>query len=274
MRDLTKLYLKKVRKESDNPEIKDAIDYMLDDIPVHLRPKSSFKDANKKMSEIEKALEIKESYEDIFLGTIDESGAGMSRVLKMLDSGKDFIMITTSRGNKSTKENQKNNNKLIKYIRDKIGMKVGAYKLVGHWKECSETLGDGENISDCKGTITDTLEESWLIVKPDDIPSNVFLDIANNVATKYNQDAYVIRKEGKLTLNSKNGDEWANLGNANRNSLTTGFGKIMGLQGYTELKKVRNTGRLQNIVFEGIYLSVPKNSNFSKMMFKELNILY
>jgi hypothetical protein len=218
-------------------------------------------------------LEIKEQYEDVFVGTIDESGAGMGRVLKMLEDGKDFVMITASRGGKSNKENQSNNYSLIKYIRQEIGMKVGAYKLVGHWKECSETLGDNDTIADCKGQITDTLEESWLVIKPDDIPSDVFLDISNKVAKKYNQDAYVIRKEGKLTLNSKNGDVWADLGRANRKSLSTGFGKIAGLQGYTELKKVRNTGRIQNIVFEGIYLSIPKSSNFSKMLYKEMNIL-
>lgn len=217
---------------------------------------------------------MKEAYEVDFIGTIDESGAGIARVLKMLDDNKDFLMITASRGNKTRKENQKNNNNLISYIRKELGMKVGAYKLVGHWKECSEPLDDGETLADCKGGISDTLEESWLIIKPDDISGDLFRDIANKVAKKYNQDAYVIRKDGKLTLNSKNGDEWIDLGKANRSSLSTGFVRISGIQGYSELKKVRNSGRVQNIVFENIYLSVPKDTNFSKMIFKEMSILY
>lgn len=56
MRDLTKLYLKKVKKETNDPEIKDAISDMLGDytdLPSFMRPKSSFREANKKMSEIE-----------------------------------------------------------------------------------------------------------------------------------------------------------------------------------------------------------------------------
>lgn len=219
-------------------------------------------------------LMIKEDYESDFIGAIDESGAGMSRVLRMLDDNKDFLMITAFRGDKTRKENQKNNSDLISYIRKEIGMKVGAYKLVGHWKECSKPLMDGETLADCKGSIQDTLEESWLIVKPDDISGDLFRDIANKVAKKYNQDAYVIRKDGKLTLNSKNGDEWVDLGKANRDSLSTGFVGISGIQGYSELKKVRNSGRVQNIVFENIYLSVPKDNNFSKMIFKEMSILY
>lgn len=271
-------YLKKKSAETDDKELKNRILDLIEDDEATLasitRPKSSFKSANKRMSSIENALEIKEQYDDGYVGTIDESGAGMSRVIKMLDDGGDFIMITASRGDKSRKENQKNNNDLIRYIRQELGMKTGAYKLVGHWKECSEVLGDGETIADCGGDIVDTLEESWLIIKPNNVSSDDFLDMANKAAKKYHQDAYVIRKEGKLTLNSKNGDVWGDLGRAGRESLSTGFRKIMGLQGYTELKKTRDSGRIQNIVFEGVYLSVPKNSNFSRMMFKEMNILY
>jgi hypothetical protein len=68
------------------------------------------------------------------IGEINE--AGISRVLKTLEDGVDFAIITAFRGNKTTKENLKDNNQLIKDIRGELGQKVGAYKIVGHWKEC------------------------------------------------------------------------------------------------------------------------------------------
>jgi hypothetical protein len=218
--------------------------------------------------------DLLENQYDLEYGRVDESGAGISRVLKTLDSGVDFLIITAFRGTSSKKENTQNNNKLIKYIRSEYGTKIGAYKLVGHWKECSEPLKDNEKISDCKGQITDTLEESWLIVKPDDFNSEDFLKIAIKSATKYNQDAFIIRKDGKLTINGKDGTVWEDLGKANKKSLSQGFSKIVDVQGFSELKKNRGKGRSANIVFESLNIVIPKEQNSSKELFTRANILY
>lgn len=217
---------------------------------------------------------LQERYEIDSYGTIDESGAGISRVLKTLEDGNDFLIITASRGKFSKKENAKRNSQLIKSIRDELGVKSGAYKLVGHWKECNHKLEDGQKISDCKGAIKDELEESWLIPKPKNIAPEEFLDIAKKVAKKYDQDAFVIRIDGKLTLNGKDGTVWEDLGKADKKSISTGFSRIIDVQGYSELKKQRNKGRNINIIFEDIALVVPKDNNNSKRLFASANILY
>jgi hypothetical protein len=209
-------------------------------------------------------------------GRIDESGAGIKRVMSTLDSGVDFAMITASRGSNSPKVNRANNNKLIKEIRKELHQKVGAYKLIGHWKECSEPLKDGEKIKDCKGKIINALEETWLIIKPDDVSSEDFEKAIRNAAKKYQQDAYVIRREGKLELKGKDGTVWADLGKANKDSLSKGFEKVLGVQGYSELAKDRKHGRVNNIVFEdfNIGVVVPDDTNSSKQLFNAANFLY
>lgn len=207
-------------------------------------------------------------------GQVDESGAGISRVLKTLENNADFLIITAFRGSNTKKENQKANNELIKYIRSEFGNKAGAYKLVGHWKECSEPLEDGQKISDCKGTIKDSLEESWLIARPKDVTKEDFFSTAKKTAKKYNQDAFVIRQNGVLTLNGKDGETWADLGKANKKSLSTGFSRVIDVQGYSELKKTRKSGRNINIIFEELSIMIPKGNNSSKQLFSVANILY
>jgi hypothetical protein len=213
-------------------------------------------------------------YEKDFIGTLDESGAGLSRVLSKLDSNEDFLFITAARAENSKEENLKNNNLLIQYIREKLGLKIGAYKIIGHWKECSEPLEDNQTISDCNGTIKNSLEETWLIIRPKEVDSKAFSDIAIEVAKKYKQDAYVIRLDNKLTLNGKDGSVWSDLGKASKDSLSVGFNKIVNVQGYSELKKLRSKGRSANIVFESLYLAVPKKQIASKRLFSEALILY
>lgn len=229
--------------------------------------------------EIEEAIEnynLIKIIESEFYGTpdINEAGAGLSRVLKVLDDNIDFLFITASRGSKSRKENKANNNKLIKDIRAEVGKKIGAYKIVGHWKECSTELKDGQTLKDCNGTIENALEETWLITRPDDVSPEEFNSLAQKISKKYEQDAYVIRINGKLTLNGKDGSEWADLGKANKDSLSTGFDKIVNVQGYSELAKLRKKGRSANIVFENLYVMKPKDNIASKLLFVESNILF
>jgi len=208
------------------------------------------------------------------IGELDESGAGISRVLQQLDSDVDFAMITAFRGDKSKKTNTSNNNALIQNIRKDLVKNVGAYKIVGHWKECTVPLKDGETIKDCKGSVENALESTWLIIKPDNISSDRFENAIKKQAKKYNQDAYVIRKNGKLTLNGKDGEVWDDLGKVNKKSLSTGFSRILDTQGYSELEKDRKHGKNRNIIFEDIYTIKPKNQNSSKSLFSHSNILY
>ena len=208
------------------------------------------------------------------IGKINE--AGISRVVKTLEDGKDFAIITAFRGNKTIKQNIQNNNKLIKELRSDLGQEVGAYKIVGHWKECSVPLEDGETIKDCKGKIENALEESWLVKKPDSISSDRFENAIKKVAKKYDQDGYVIRKNGKLTLNGKDGEVWDDLGKANKDSISNGFKRLLDVQGYSELKKDRVHGKTRSIIFEEFEITSiePKDSNISKEIFRKGNFLY
>jgi hypothetical protein len=219
-------------------------------------------------------MNFKEYINEYDYGVLDESGAGIKRVMSKLEENKDFIMITAFRQKYGAKENKKRNNQLIKDIRSALGEKAGAYKMVGHWKECSEPLKDGETIKDCKGKIENALEETWLIMKPDSVPSDKFDKTAQKMARKYDQDAYVIRQDGEVYLKGKDGSKWADLGKANEKSLKKGFAAVADIQGYSELKKDRVHGRVNNIVFESFGIMVPKDTNSSKMLFKYAGFLY
>ena len=221
--------------------------------------------------------EVVKEYEQDFYGTLDESGAGIKRVLKQIENH-NFLLISAFRQSYSRKENIQRNNQLIKDIRSELGTeKSGGYKIVGHWKECSEPLKDNETIKDCKGKIVNALEESWLV--PSDEPVEKLIEIGKKLAQKYDQDGFIVGDDKGVYLYGKDGSLWETWGKASEKSLKQGFAAIAGLQGYTELKKDRAHGRVNNIVFEGfepfnIYLSVPKDNNISKQIFEKSGILW
>ena len=221
-----------------------------------------------------------EFYEKEYTGSLDESGAGIKRVLKTIQD-KNFLLISGFRQNNSTKENIQRNNKMIQEIREELGTeKSGAYKLVGHWKECSVPLGDGETIKDCSkkgGSIQNALEESWLI--PSDESPETLKKIGSKYAKKYDQDGFIVGDDKGVHLYGKDGSKWETWNKITQDTLSKGFSKVVGQQGYTELKKDRVHGRVQNLVFEEfedfkMYLSIPKDNNSSKMVFKYQDILF
>lgn len=211
-----------------------------------------------------------EEYEQIGFGSIDESGAGLSRVLKRMEDGNKFIMITASRNKYSKKENHRRNNELLRAYRDEFGKKVGAYKLIGHWKECSSPLKDNEKIGDCKGKIVNSLEETWMINVED---LKVMEKFSQKMAEKYNQDAYIVLNGKDIKLKGKDGSVWETWKKPGYDSLSSGFAKIVDLQGYSELGKNRKHGNKQNIVFENLQIVIPKDNNASKMLFEKMGIL-
>jgi len=217
-----------------------------------------------------------------------ESGASLSRVMsKLKDESVDFCIITAFRkyenGEKvSIKTNQTKNNQLLKDVRSKLGKGYGAYRLVGHWKECSVELPDDINISQCSsygGRIEDSLEESWLILNQ---PStDLFFGVMQQIAKKYKQDAFVARIDGDFGLYGKDGSKWENFGKVSNDSISSSFKKVIGLQGYSELKKKRIKGDVHNIIFDKLTeninflgISVPNATNSSGMLYKSMNILW
>lgn len=216
-----------------------------------------------------------EIYEKEFIGTLDETGASMKRVASVLESKSDFLFITESRAELSRKKNSQNNDCIVKFFRDEFKLQLGAYKLIGHWRECSELLKDNETIKDCKGKTIDVFEEAWLIVKPDDKDSDLFAEAALKTSIKYDQEAYIVRTNNKTTLNNgKNGEILEEFKNIGIDSLSSGFEKILDNQGYSELARYRTHGRIEPIIFENFYVAKPKNVNMSKMLFGYGKILF
>jgi len=222
-----------------------------------------------------------EEYQYNEIGQIDESGAGIRRVVSRLKDAEAFAMISASRGIYSRKENRKRNNELIRELRTIFDLPkgFGAYKLVGHWKECRNETDLKEVFSpeDCPGEVVDEIEDSWLIIKPPQIGIFEFEKVIQKTAQKYNQDAYVWGENGKVFVKSKHGELWESLGKVSDKVLTKGFESVVNVQGYTQLKKDRAHGRVQNIVFKEsfeIHLVVPKDNIASKRAFTSLGISY
>lgn len=218
-----------------------------------------------------------------------EAGASLSRVMsKLKGDGVEFGVITAFRKYENDKRvplkvNQGKNNELLRYFRGRMGQKgYGAYRLVGHWKECSVELPDGVNISQCSahgGKVEDSLEETWLIIN--DPQSDQFFDVLVEAARKYGQDAFVAKVGDKFGLFGKDGTQWESYGTLSNDSISSSFKKVIGLQGYSELKKKRVRGDVHNIVFdtikeniEFIGISVPNDTNSSLMLYKSMGIYW
>ena len=228
--------------------------------------------------------------ESVVLGQLLESGTGLSRVMsKLKDDGVEFGIITAYRGSHTPSENHRRNYELLKDVRSILSHRngakgvgdikgYGAYILVGHWKECSVTLTGDDDISKCTdrgGTLKDVLEESWLIVN--EPKSDEFFDTLVKMAEKYDQDAFVSRVGDTFGVFGKQGNLMFSLGKVSKDTISSGFKRLISIQGYSELKKKRVHGNIDNIVFEDISLDgilVPKDCNSSHMLFSYGGILW
>lgn len=217
-------------------------------------------------------------FDDIIYGRIDESGAGIKRVISHLGK-KDFIIISASRGTNTKKENKIRHNQLIKSIRSAFeggNSSFGAYQLVGSWKECSKELENDQKISNCLeigGEINTALELTWAIPKPDTVSSTDFFEIAQRLAKQYNQDAFIAKIDGSVGLFGKDGSKWETWNNVSQDSISKGFEKIISLQGFSTLKKDKDKGIIRNIIFESINVMIPEDNNYSKQLFTKIHIL-
>jgi predicted nucleic-acid-binding Zn-ribbon protein len=208
-------------------------------------------------------------FEENEVGTIVE--ATFKRVVSAIQNNT-FAMITASRGNYTKSENKKRNKQLLQDLREILGTKtVGAYPLVGHWKECSVELPEDSKISDCEklgGKLKDSLEQSWLVNKPEKVSEEDFFNACMKVAKKYEQDGFVFKGEShKFAVYTKDGKvDFAFSKNPDDESITLGFEKIIDLQGFSQYKKDRDNGLVRNIVFE-TYFVLPKSNISSKRAF-------
>jgi len=179
--------------------------------------------------------------------------AGLSRIIqKVKDDKKDFATLSAYRKKFDKNENIKRNRDL-RYEFDK--RKMGVYLLVGHWQECQI---DGVDYKDCpKNKLVDSIERSYLVVRPTDMSQDEFKDLILDLVQKYNQDAAIISLEGVISVLNNNG-------RLDRIGTDTTIGKIS--QAYSQHVRKMNTP----FVFE---CEVP-GSNSGMMVFSRNNILY
>ena len=109
---------------------------------------------------------------------------------KMEDN--DFAIISAYRNKFSKKENIKRNRKLRTILNKK---KMGVYQLVGHWLEAP----DGKEYDKVdKNELTDTVERSYFITRPDEMSYTDFEKLIVELLTidDATQDCGLIHKKG------------------------------------------------------------------------------
>lgn len=185
------------------------------------------------------------------------SGGGLSRIMQHLESNRDFVVITPFRGTRPLSQNVSLFKRLPGKVRTLFNeKKIGGFWLVGHWTECSLVLPEGEMSARCEalgGKLTHSLEYSWLFIRPDSINQAEWERVFASLAVALEQDAYVARRNSKTyVLEGSDSQVWETL--TSSSSVEEAMGRLAWLRanraayGYTELRKLREKGRLQPIV--------------------------
>ena len=72
---------------------------------------------------------------------------------------------------------------------------MGAYHLIGHWKE----LPDGISSDNAKPEdYVPVEEESFLVVRPESMSADEFIQMMKDLGEKYNQDAVLLSIAGRV----------------------------------------------------------------------------
>ena len=176
----------------------------------------------------------------------------LSRTLSVIKD-KDFAILTAYRAKFDKKENILRN-RILRHELNK--MKMGVHQLVGHWQEAP----DGKAYEDCdKSELTDVIERSYLVAKPDDMSAEEFERIITSLLTidGETQDAAIIKNSDGIFLIYGSGTKEQIGSECN-------LGKIN--QAYSQ--HVKNN---LPFVFEGIEMP---DSNIAKQIYKLNNICY
>jgi hypothetical protein len=176
----------------------------------------------------------------------------LSRTLSVIQD-KDFAILTAYRGNFSKAENILRNRELRAKLN---GRKMGVHQLVGHWQEAPA----GKDYAECSpNELTDVVERSYLVAKPEDMSFDDFESLIRDLLTieGETQDAAIIKNQDGIFLLYNNGSKDLIGSEAT-------LGKIN--QAYSQHVK-----HGLSFVFEGIETPV---TNLGKQMFKKYNILY
>lgn len=110
-----------------------------------------------------------------------EASAGLSRIIKHVQSGLNFIIITAFRGEYSKKENIIRNSKMLSDIKEN---NLGAIQLEGYWTENAGTT-DEVKVVEISYFIPN---KTWNGESLDDI---YFKQFGNILRDKYNQESFI-----------------------------------------------------------------------------------
>lgn len=130
------------------------------------------------------------------------SEGSFNRLLDRMKNN-DFAIITAYRANFSKKENILRNRKLRGILNN---YKIGVHQLVGHWQEAPK----GVDYKDAKKSeLTDSVERSYMVAKPDMMSDEEFKKIIMQCMTIDNekQDGAVYKKGNVYYILYNNGEE-------------------------------------------------------------------
>ena len=191
------------------------------------------------------------------------SEASFTRMYAVIKS-KTFAILTAHRIQFTKKENIDRNRTLRSILNSR---KIGVHQLVGHWLEAP----DGIDYTDAKPSeLTDTIERSYLVVKPDNMSNKEFTDLIVNCLTidGKTQDSALIHYIPDETNKANQDDKFYTI-NTKYELQYVGekmtLGKIA--QAYSQHVKKINIP----FIFEG--LEIP-GSNSGRMMFSRNNLIY
>lgn len=187
--------------------------------------------------------------ESVEFGRLSE--AGLARLWSK--TKEPFSILTAFRNEYTKKQNIQRNKELIRWLN---ANKMGAYRLIGHWREAPEGMSYEQ--AEREGKLTDVTEDSLMVPKPEDMPLNVFREVMVDIMQKYGQDAVVFGDGQKVMLLYRDGT-------TDVIGKKPAFNKIA--QAYSQLRKKPEVP----FVFEGV--AVPVNS-LSCWAFKTLGLLY
>jgi len=178
------------------------------------------------------------------LNAITEASLGrVYQHVKRAEGGTSFAVLTAYRDGVSTKENQANQRKLEKAIRDQG---LGFFKLTGFWKECQDPTME---YNDCPESMKVPVREPSMFVP------KMQLDNAVKLGKKFDQDSIIYAGEetgGKVALYGKNGQKQATLGTFHPNTMADAYSMVKG----------------KTFTFEGV--GFKPNSYMSRMAFDKL----
>jgi hypothetical protein len=128
------------------------------------------------------------------------SEAGLSRLIRQHEAKKDYAVLSAYRAKYTEKQNQRRNAQLRNELNK---MKMGAYSLIGHWRECQDSSIPYDKCP--KDQLVDVVERSFMVVRPDDMSQEKFRDIVTGLLRRFDQDGAIIHEDSVYYFLDKTG---------------------------------------------------------------------